>query len=530
MKQLFFHADLLSMQQGNSKEDQADALLVEDGVITRIGDGESLKAYCRRLPDTILTDLAGACLMPAFIDSHSHIVQVANSLRFVSLAEAKNFDQLCEKMIAALKQRSYAPQEWLIGVGYDHNFLEENRHPDRHILDTISKEHPIMISHASGHMGVTNSKGLSVLAIDENSPNPDGGVIGRDEQGAPNGYLEETAFMQAGAKIPPADQGQMEKLMVQAQRIYAGYGITTAQEGLMKQTEFDLLQSAAHKGLLFMDVVGYADIKQSARLYTDHRELAGRYRHGFRLGGYKLFLDGSPQGRTAWLSKPYLGTPADYCGYPVYSDQQVREFVAFAAKERAQLLTHCNGDEAAAQLLRAFRGEDHGLRPVMIHAQTLRPDQLPELKKIGMIPSYFVAHTYHWGDVHLANLGYERASRISPLASTLRAGIPFTLHQDSPVLPPDMLETVWCAVNRVTKAGKKLAQSESISAEQALRAVTANAAYAYFEEEQKGTLQAGKQADLVVLSQNPVKCPPARLKDIRVLATYKRGRRINTTD
>ena len=214
MKQLFFHADLLSMQQGNSKEDQADALLVEDGVITRIGDGESLKAYCRRLPDTILTDLAGACLMPAFIDSHSHIVQVANSLRFVSLAEAKNFDQLCEKMIAALKQRSYAPQEWLIGVGYDHNFLEENRHPDRHILDTISKEHPIMISHASGHMGVTNSKGLSVLAIDENSPNPDGGVIGRDEQGAPNGYLEETVFMQAGAKIPPADQGQMEKLMV----------------------------------------------------------------------------------------------------------------------------------------------------------------------------------------------------------------------------------------------------------------------------------------------------------------------------
>ena len=164
----------------------------------------------------------------------------------------------------------------------------------------------------------------------------------------------------------------------------------------------------------------------------------------------------------------------------------------------------------------------------MIHAQFLDRDQLPQLKALGMIPSFFVAHVYHWGDVHLRNMGPARAAVISCAASALRAGLRFTFHQDAPVIRPDMLETVWCAVNRVTRAGVPLGPEERISTLEALKAVTAHAAYQYFEEDRKGTLAPGKLADLTVLSADPLAIPPSALRDLQVLATYKEGRPVFT--
>lgn len=159
----------------------------------------------------------------------------------------------------------------------------------------------------------------------------------------------------------------------------------------------------------------------------------------------------------------------------------------------------------------------------MIHAQLLRRDQLSALRSLGMIPSFFVAHTYYWGDVHIRNFGLARASAISPAASALREGLPFTFHQDTPVLPPDMLTAVGCAVTRTTRTGRVLGEEERLLPLDALRAVTVNAAYQYFEEDRKGSIREGKLADFVLLDENPLTVEPGRIRDIRVLRTIKEG-------
>lgn len=283
------------------------------------------------------------------------------------------------------------------------------------------------------------------------------------------------------------------------------------------------------RDLLWLDVVGYADADgQAAEAFSGHiRAYSGH----FKLGGYKIFLDGSPQGRTAWMRTPYLGGGPQDRGYPVLTDRQVYDRMALALDQGMQLLAHCNGDAAAGQYLSVLEQlererEAHLERPVMIHAQLLDLDQLDKVKELGVVPSFFAAHVYHWGDVHVKNFGAERAARISPAGAALERDIPFTFHQDTPVLPPDMLETVWCGVNRLTRSGAVLGPEQKIPVVEALAAVTIRAAWQYFEEGEKGSLREGKRADLVLLERDPLTADPMSLRDIPVLATWKDGRLI----
>ena len=217
----------------------------------------------------------------------------------------------------------------------------------------------------------------------------------------------------------------------------------------------------------------------------------------------KHFLDGSPQGRTAWMRTPYLGEEKDYYAYGTQRDEQLQANLELALKDNMQILVHCNGDAACEQYINQYEKIkkkyeiENDIRPVIIHAQLLDRDQLNRVKNLNMIPSFFVAHVYYWGDIHIQNYGFERASRISLAKDALDKGIIFTFHQDSPVIKPNMLETIWCAVNRTTKDGILLGKDERISPMEALKAVTKNAAYQYFEENIKGTLKEGKLADLV---------------------------------
>lgn len=314
---------------------------------------------------------------------------------------------------------------------------------------------------------------------------------------------------------------------VEAQKIYASFGITTAQEGFAHRSEVDIYERLGRSDQMLLDMVAYVDIVEDSEVVQQREDLK-EYRNHFRIGGYKLFLDGSPQGKTAWMSKPYVNS-GDYCGYPIYTDEQVDGYVQQALDEHRQLLVHCNGDAASQQMLNGYhhsRQKTTDTRPVMVHSQTLRPDQLPQLKETGVMPSYFVAHVYHWGDVHLVNFGKQRAENISCTASALKNHIPFTFHQDTPVILPDMLESVWAAVNRITKNGVVLGEQQRISVLEALKAVTINAAYQYFEEDRKGTLEAGKLADLVILNEDPLKAEPMKLRDIQVMETIKEGRTI----
>ena len=228
----------------------------------------------------------------------------------------------------------------------------------------------------------------------------------------------------------------------------------------------------------------------------------------------------------------------DYRGYPWLTDEQLHTSIRRALADGQQLLTHCNGDASAQQLLDIYEEElalsDHpdkgSLRPVMIHCQTVREDQLYRMQKLEMIPSIFVCHTWYWGDIHLKNFGEKRGRRISPVRSALDRGLVYNFHTDTPVTQPKMLHTVWTAVNRMTRSGAEIGPEQCIGVYDALKGITINAAYAYFEEDSKGSIKEGKRADLVILDKNPLKVDKMAIRDINVLETIKDGVTIYKAD
>lgn len=522
-KTLYYGGNILTMDD----HFQGQGVLTQGARILGVGELSQLKAQAG---DCTMVDLKGKTLLPAFIDPHSHITSLARTVGLIHLAGAASFEELSERIQRHMTEFAPQPGEWVMGFGYDNNLMPGCRHPTRELLDRLCPDNPLLISHASGHMGVANSAALAALGITDQTPDPDGGKIGREEgTRQPNGYLEETAFTMLGSRLPQPDFAQLSKQIQMAEKTYFRYGITTIQDGLTRESEWNLLKNMDQAGALTADVVAYINMVDSQKVLEENQKYLHADGH-LRIGGYKIFLDGSPQGRTAWMSKPYLGEPADYTGYPIFSDQQVKEYIRTALDQQTQLLAHCNGDAAAEQFLRCCEEVQHetgksiaSIHPVMIHAQLLRRDQVPRLVPLGMVPSFFVAHVYHWGDVHIQNFGMERAAFISPVHSAIQAGLSPTFHQDTPVIGPDMMETLWCAVNRITRDGVVLGAQERISPWEGLKAITINAARQYRQEDVKGTIAPGKKADLVILDRNPLTCPAHELKDIQVVTTIREG-------
>jgi predicted amidohydrolase YtcJ len=264
-----------------------------------------------------------------------------------------------------------------------------------------------------------------------------------------------------------------------------------------------------------------------------------QYNHHWRVGGVKLSLDGSPQGKTAYLAEAYHVAPPgkdeNYRGYPTMKQEEINQYLELFYDRGWQTLVHANGDAAAQQMINgvSLAAKKHGLkdrRTTMIHAQTVRDDQLELMQNLQIIPSFFVSHTYFWGDWHRDSvLGERRAARISPVKTAVDRRMVYTLHNDAPIVPPDMLGLIWSAVNRVTRSGEVLGPEQRVSVLDALKGVTLHAAYQNFEENIKGSIEPGKWADLVILSNNPLRVDPMTIKDIRVLETIKEGRRVYPT-
>ena len=521
MEYLFYNGVVRTMRR---EQPEARALLVRNGRIAAVGS----RAEAQAGPETRRVDLAGRALLPGFLDAHSHFAATANQFLQVSLAGCASWTEIRDRIRDHIRQERIPAGQWVAAQGYDHNQLSERRHPDRSCLDAAAPENPVVVCHQSGHMGAFNTAALERLGVTGDTPCPEGGEMERAE-GALTGVMKENAFLlyQRRVPLPPADR--LLTACRRAQALYAAHGITTVQEGMLDRALLPLYQALLADGSLALDVVAYGDTGGVEAARRAFPKSVRRYQGHFKLGGYKMFLDGSPQGRTAWLRRPYAGE-TDYRGYGTLTDGQVLDMVRRAGAEHMQLLAHCNGDAACAQYLAALEtaareGVDlTAMRPVMIHAQLLGRDQVPEVRRLGVIPSFFAGHVYHWGDIHLENLGPERAARISPAGSAAALGIPFTLHTDAPVIPPDILEAVWCAAVRETRSGRVLGPEERVDVPAALAAVTADAAYQYFEEADKGTLAPGKRADLAVLDRDPLASPPEALRDIRVLETWKDGR------
>ena len=504
-----------------------EAMLIQDGVIFALGSKKEVLEQAGKQAQVV--ELGNNVLMPAFIDAHSHFAACANGMFQVPLEEAISFEEIKQRIHDHIKNNQIQPGEFVLAKGYDHNHLEEKVHPTKELLDQAAPYNPVIIQHQSGHMGVMNSLALEKFGITIETQPPEGGMI-EQKNGQLTGYMEENAFIQYLKMAPMPTMQEFLQAFEKAQQMYASYGITTIQEGMLVEELAELYRPLLDNKLLWLDVVGYGDLKTAESLKKKFSQHIGQYKDHFRFGGYKIFLDGSPQGKTAWMLHPYKNAEDGYCGYPTMTNQQVKDAVALAVGDNMQILAHCNGDAAAEQYISAAeqveKEQPHlkEIKPVLVHAQLTTGEQLQRAAKIGMIPSFFVAHVYHWGDVHIKNFGFERAKDISMAATASRLGMTFTFHQDSPVIPPNMLETIWCAVNRITKAGVVLGEEQKLSPLEAVKAVTIYAARQYSEESTKGSLAVGKQADLVVLSDDPLQVAPEEIRNIQVLQTIKKGK------
>lgn len=543
---VYYNGTVLTME---TDQPQAEALAVKDGKIIFVGHFSKAKKFIGK--NTIQVDLQNKTLMPGFIDVHGHITSSAGMMQAVDLApspygKVNNIENLQLVLKDHLKNEKIDSKTPILGNGYDDAIMKEHRHPTRLELDAISLTNPIMIIHTSGHASVANSAMLKLLGIDENVKDPEGGHYGRDKNtNKLNGKLEENACFAALMKLtsflpkPKNEKGLSQELtnFLKAQDQWLSYGQTTICDGRTMGVGLDLLKEAAAKGLLKVDVVYFPDYEANKKNEKAFIPLYMRYENRLKFAGFKFSNDGSPQGKTAWLTQPYLippeGQTNDYKGFPIFTDEILYQDLKAVFLKGITAQLHVNGDAAIDQALRVIsKLKEEGiykpdLRATLIHVQNSRPDHIQKIKEIGLIPSYFSSHVYLWGDWHYSSVfGPERAAFISPANAAKKAGITFTIHHDAPVTPPDLITGVYAAVNRTTRSGMVLGPDQRITTLDALKAITLNAAYQLHEEDIKGSLKVGKLADMVILDQNPLKIESKNIRNLQVLETIKEGKTV----
>lgn len=531
---VYFNGDILTMV--GDTPSYVEALVEKEGIITFTGSSNEAMQIAGEGHKMI--DLNGHTLVPGLIDGHAHFANFgAQAIGAQLLASPDAGVDDIETLLNVLKAwdtpENRALTGWIFGTGFDDSVLKEKRFPTKHDLDQITSDFPVMITHISGHFAVVNSKGLEKLGIDKNTQNPEGGLIRREENSKePNGVLEELAAIPYMLKaISPKSEEAGLKFFEAGQNMALSYGYTTAQEGRAMQNH-EMLTSLAEKNFFKLDVVSYVDYAFVDQ-YMDSKWNAKTYTNRYRIGGMKVTLDGSPQGRTAWRTQPYLippkGMPHDYRGYAaIPNDSVVNSIYEKGFKNNWQILSHTNGDAAVDQLLRTLKPlqvkyGNNDRRDVIIHGQYIREDQLDSAAELDLITSLFPLHTFYWGDWHTQLIGDSLVQYISPVKSALNKGLDITIHTDAPVALPNLMRVLWTAVERTSRSGKIIGPEERLSPYEALQAITIWSAYQHFEENTKGSLEVGKLADLVVLDKNPLKVEPSTIKDIEVLKTIKEG-------
>jgi predicted amidohydrolase YtcJ len=527
----------------DDKAMRAEAVAEAGGKIIAVGStAEVMKS---RGPKTEVIDLDGRTLLPGFIDPHGHIVVgglqalAANLLAPPdgNITDIPGVLQAMRDWIAANKD-AVAKTGLIIGFGYDQATLNEHRHPTREELDTISTEYPIMLVHQSAHFGTFNSKGLEAVGINASTKDPAGGVIQRqDGSQEPNGVLEELAFANAAFKLlPRVGPNGIEVFAREGAKMWMRYGYTTAEEGKAIPDIAKVLKKVADEGGFEIDIVAYVDALSNREFIVANQSRT--YTNRFRVGGAKLTIDGALQGFTGWRDRPYYkpvgNFPAGYSGYPSATGEQVFDSARWAAENKVQLITHANGERASDLLIAAHSAaqarfpDAQALRPVLIHGQAQRIDQVDSYKRLGVIPSLFPMHTFYWGDWHLDHVfGPVDGANISPTGWVRERDMIFTTHHDAPVAFPDSMRVLDATVTREARgSGRVLGPDQRVDVLTALKAMTIWAAYQKFEEDTKGSLTVGKLADFAILSRDPTTGDPRTIDTIKVTETVKEGKSI----
>ncbi|BBX66951.1 amidohydrolase [Mycolicibacterium psychrotolerans] len=514
------------------------ALAVRGGRITAVGDRADVVA-AQQGPATEIVDLGGATLLPGFVDPHSHYINalsVANQVNVFAPPAGPGAD--VPAIVAALRgfrdSHPIPPGDMLVAYGYDDTMMPGGRTLSKDDLDADFPDMPVLVGHVSMHGAVLNSAALRTFGISAETQTPPGGVIVRKEgSNDPDGLVMETAFLPIFAAMPKPTPAQEVEWSRAGQMLYAAAGITTAHEGASHAADIALMQRAAAGGASLIDVVAYPFILDLDEILSANPpETFGRYVDRVKLGGVKVTLDGSPQGRTAYFTTPYLLEGPDgqrnWCGELPFTQDTVNGWFKQVYDLGLPLDIHANGDAAIDVALTAHEfaaAEDLGRDrlTVMVHSQFVRRDQLARYVEYRIIPSFFTEHTFYFGDAHVQLRGKEQADFLSPMRAAIDLGLRPTNHTDFVVTPLDQMFLVWTAVNRISRGGEVIGADQRVTPWEALESITINAAAQYREGDRKGSLEAGKLADLVVLDANPLTVDPMAIKDIAVLETIKEG-------
>lgn len=529
--QVFIHGEVLTM---DSRNQIAQAVSVKGDRIEAVGSDEDI---IKLITDkTVVTDLRGRTLMPGFIDAHGHfpgsaLTRINADLNSPPIGTLKT---MAEVMAALKAQADKTPAgDWVVGMGYDDSLLAENRHPTRAELDQVSPEHPVVAVHISGHMVVANSAALNEVGIDASTADPEGGVIGRRTNSQePNGLLQENAQWEVSKHVYELSLMDSLRSIKMASVEYVSKGVTTAQSGLVDEGLTKGIALFIKLGVIPMRVVLFpAETELGEKLLSGDFQGEDYASDRLTVGPVKLVADGSIQGYTGYLSEPYH-TPyhgdASYVGYPSISRELLFEKVKVLHQAGYQMAIHANGDASTEDVLDAFAAAQK-LHPVadprliLIHAQMAREDQIARMKELGVTPSFFSAHTWYWGDRHRdIFMGPERAANMSPARWAQDNGLRYSTHLDTPVTPMLPLQSVWSAVFRITHGGSPLGPQQRVSVMQALRSVTIDAAWQVFEDDNRGSLEPGKYADMIILSGSPLTDPMA-MRELNVKTTLVGG-------
>ncbi len=525
----------------NDAQPTAEAVAVKDGKILMVGTRADLEKF-HKGSTTQMIDLGGKTLLPAFMDAHSHYINsltVANQVNVYPPPAGPGKD--VPSIIAALEQyrdeHKIPNGEMIAAYGYDENVMPAGHQLNRDDLDKAFPDNPVIVGHVSMHGGVLNSLALKKFGYSAATKTPQGGVIVRKPgTQEPYGLIMETAYLPVFEGQPKPTPQQEVEWSKAGQMLYAQNGITTAQEGATHAPDLALMQRAAAGGATLIDIISYPFILDLDKVLANNPvDTWGKYNNRLKIGGVKITSDGSPQGKTAYFTTPYLkggpGGEKNWRGEPTFPPEMLNQMVKRVYSMNVPLLVHANGDAAIDLVLKANElatGGEVAKHPplTMIHAQFTRPDQLDQYVKAKITPSFYTLHTFYFADAHIANRGPKQAAYISPMRDAIDKGLKPTNHTDFVVAPLDQMFMLWSAVNRVTRSGEVLGPDQRVTPMEGLRAMTINVALQYGEQGSKGSIEDGKLADLVILDKNPLTVDKMAIKDIKVVETIKEGKTI----
>jgi len=501
----------------NPSQPNAQAIAVQDDKIAKVGTNEEIEPWIGK--DTEVIDLKGRTVVPGFIDTHVHVTEFGRSFAWIDLRGVRSIREVQEGLKKRVRETSKG--RWIMGRSWDQERLVERRYPTRWDLDDFSRENPVVFTRVCGHICVVNSKALELAGITAETTPPPGGQIDKDPKtGEPTGILRENAMDLVWKAMPPPGKEELMEAATLACQKAVEAGLTSLHWIVYSPIEIRILQKLRAQNKLPLRVYLVIPVELLDQL-IDLGLCTGFGDNMIRIGGIKIFADGSLGARTAALREPYSDDSTTK-GMTLYAQEKLNELVAKVHKAHLQLAIHAIGDQAIDLALTALEkalGEaprkDHRHR--IEHASVLNEALIQRLKRLGVIASiqpHFIISDF-WV---IERLGLTRARWVYPFKTLLQEGIRIAGGSDCPVDPINPLLGMYAAVAR------EAFPEERITVDDALRLYTINGAYASFEENVKGSIEAGKLADLIVLSHDPRTVPPSKIKEIRVETTIMGGR------